>query len=905
MPGETGPATSKDSIMGASLLVSVFLAFSLSLSWFSGDQEKGILEDTLQETVAKQKAINEEYMLLTIKMREKEASRKALEAKLKKELKKQQELKRSLVMEKRRLRQAVESGTAIDLEGEREKIRQEVEDRANKEIAKLEQKIAAIEAEKKRIEAEARKKLMAKKEQDAEAWRQAEKAKARAREAIIKYKALKTTLKTLKEAKEKAENILRIQAMARKRAEEALQKEKANRAALEARLKAVEEALRLTALPGGDKSVKKAASDLVAEMEKARQMLREQINEENKAISRMEKGPDINDQLAKIELDSKEKEALRNKLEEKVHRIAELERELRLSKTREQELRANIEKKTTTAEAENASSPVDKDKIDTLRARIMSLEAKLHEVEEKKKAFAEQARARIDELTRKAQHLETRNREQDKNKGAEEARPLKANTPEPGTKAYPQITNTNTPNSGPGLFEMQTKLENKDLLDLRGQASSYVAQKMIDRNMELEAQLQETRLQLAQARSAYRNARSGGLGAGDDLGSDTRTIIARYRQAATTITALNQRNIELEAQATEKERALAEAEAARFIIAKLQEQNIELMKRLRELEAARMADKARAAEKAKEKTETVAAAPAKDAAAPEAAADNTEKTAETVKAQVAAKTSPEPAKAETPARAKTEKAVNTAAVKEEAAPEKTASPAASLVVPGAAAEAAPSDEALLFPASLTETPVRAPLLTAGAETLAGTRPAVSAAAEPAAPSVRQALREERAKALREIVNKIQDMNLALEEAEKNPGPESLSFVQIHEELRKLRKSIMRKIANKVITLDDVTPYLENSEGEFTFYILKKNETPEDIAARDDVYGDPSLWPLIYRYNQSSIERPDVFETTRLLIIYKNLPDAEKQEAMEKARKLGQWKTWTKEARRTWIEDWIM
>jgi len=887
----------------------MFLAFSLSLSWFSGDQEKGMLEETLQETVAKQQAINEEYRLLTVKMRDKEAKRKELEAKLKKELKKQQDLRRSLAMEKRRLRQAVENGQAIDLDTEREKIRQEVEDRANKEIAKLEQKIAAIEAEKKRIEAEARKKLMARKEQDAEAWRQAEKAKARAREAMIKYKALKTTLKSLKEAKERAENILRIQAMARKKAEEALAKEKANRAALEARLKAVEEALRLTAAPGADKNVKNAADALVAEMEKARQMLRKQINDENKAISKLEKTPDITEELAKLEKDGKEKAALQANLEEKIQRIEELERELRLSKTREQALRANLEKKATTT-AENAAKTVDNDKIDALRARIMSLEAKLRDVEEKKKAFAAEARAKIDELTKKTRQLETRNI--DKNK-EQKGGPLKANTINPEDKNYPQITPTQGPGVSPVPVEMQTKLENRDLLSLQGQVSNYVAQKMIDRNMELEAELQETRLQLAEARNAYKNARSKGLGQSpglDEVNTDTKTIIARYRKAATTITALNQRNLELEAQATEKERAIAEAEAARFIIAKLQEQNLQLMKRLRELEAAQKAEKS---------VKTASSEPAAPKKSAEAAREDSKKSSPTDTAEAAKTTEPVPAHKSS----KTAKDTKDEAHKaiDEARAEKPLKKRAGTAATDNKAEAKGAEEkahqehsarlGTLEPVTLdladlirpkryklTNTP---PLLLASLEAV----PGMVARHEENEPTVNRELRAERAMAIRQVVNRMEDLNRALHEARNHPGPERLTFVQVHEEIRKLRKAILHNVENKVFSWEDIASYLENKGGDFAFYLLKKNESPEDVAARKDILGNASLWPLLYRYNQQGIAKPDIFETPHLLIIYRNIPEAEKQEALNKAHSLGQWKDWPKEARRAWLEDWII
>ncbi len=846
--------------MGASLLVSVFLAFSLSLSWFSGDKEKGILEDTIQETVAKQKAINEEYLLLTVKMREKDASRKVLEAKLKRELKKQQKLKRSLAMEKRKLRIAVESGKAVDIETEREKIRKEVEDRASKEIAKLEEKIATIEAEKKQLEENARAGLMARQDKNSDAYTQAELAKARAREAIMKYKALKSELENLRAAKDKAENILREQARARKNAEEALAKEKTNRAALEARLKAVEKVLKISTHPGSDKKMQDAATALMAELERARKMLHREMDKENRTISQMEKGVKKPEQSVKnVNVDDKEKEILRSKLEEKVRKIAKLERELRVSRTREQALRANIDNRTT---AERAGDSLESDRIDALRARIQNLEAKLQATEEKKKAFAEQAKARIEALRKRTEQLETR--KIDTKNGIEEGQPLRTKT-SPPENLGPQLTNTNTPQVADGELEIQTKLLGKDLIDLQAKASNYVAQKMIDRNIELEAQLQETRLQLAEARSAYRNARSDNFmdNNGDyaPASRDTRAIIARYRKAATTITALNQRNIQLEAKATLTERVMAEAEASRFIIEKLQAQNLELLKRLQELEAGQKA-----------KTSEV----------PPVAEKNT-------KALNIAKKTPQNEK---PAPALKKAAQVKADPSSRAAGVETIP----LMTARASSETA-NDMFPLVPAKTELAPSSARPLVVVAD--------IKPALKPRTTGTSKAERASQARELRDIVNSIQDLNAALEDLAKNgPGPDRPTLAEIHENVRKLRKRIVRDVEKGVLSMEDIIPYT-NDGGEFTFYLLKKGETPDEIARKQDVYGDAALWPLIYRYNQSRLDRPDIINTSRLLIIYKDLPANEKQDAMKKAKALGQWAQWSEKDKRAWIEDWIM
>ncbi len=884
--------------MGASLIVSIFLAFSLSLSWFSGDKENAMLEDTIQETKAEQAAINEQYRFLTVKMRDKEAGQKRLEAKLEREKKKQQKLKRNLAMAKRKMRIAVESGKAVDIEAERERIRKEVEERASKEIAKLENKIATIEKEKKRIEESARLGLTAKREKDGEAWTQAEIAKARAQDAILKYKALKTELEKVRAERNRADKVLREQAMARKKAEEALVRIKTEKADLEARLKAAEKTLQFTSSPDTEKSVKNNNAPLVAEMKKARDILRREIDIRNRTITELERNAKAIERSAKI-IDNNEKQSLRSALEEKARKVAELERELENSRTREQALKASIKNGTTTARA--AGDSVEKARIDTLRARILSLQAKLKETEENKKAFAEKARARIDALRKRTELLDTRNMEMEKD--LKEGIPLKA-------KALPSKEQQDR--------ELQTKLLGNGLIDLQSKASNYVAQKMIDRNVELEAQLQETRLQLAEAESTYRNARFGGYPDAMELTpgrGDTRAIVARYRKAATTITTLNQRNVELEARAGETARALAQAEAARYIIEQLQSQNLELQKKLREMDEAKRAEEAAltanavpaAAGPLAAATQSPAMAPApvniekKEAMPAEAVAVNVASPAVAVEAQNTDKADTAPAKSA---------AVSVNTEKKDTLP----------VALGEDVTANPSVVAFDFLASAAvektatasaEEPMMVASLEKGLDLESAMQSIIPKVSEPVAsrpvvksPAEKEAARKASAKALREIVNEIQDLNTSLETLQKGSGPERPTLVEIHEGLRKLKKKIINNVDSGVLSLEDIIPYTDANE-EFTFYLIKKGETPDEIAGRKDVYGDPSMWPLIYKYNQSRLDKPDIIKTSRLLIIYKNLSPGEKEDAIKKARALGQWAKWKQEDKRAWIEDWIM
>ncbi len=995
--------------MGAGLIVSAFLAFSLSLSWFSGTKENTILEDTVKETRAEQEAINRNYQTLTIKMRSTEAHQKTLEGKLKNEKKKQQKLKRKLAMEQRKLKIAVDSGTAVDLEGEREKIRKEVEERASQEITKLESKILTIEAEKKRLEESARIGLTAKKSGDGDGWAQAELARTKAREATLQYEALRQELDDLRAKIKTAGNENTMEVGSSNSDRETLAEANKKRADLEMRLIAAEQTIKdsHTAEASIEQSPNKASvENLITELKKARRMLHRKIELRDKAISELMRN-------AKINRDD-EKQTLRSDLEIKARKIAELEQKLNFSRQREEALKASLNNKNNndTVTAQRAADSMEKARVDALRVKILNLQAKLQNMEETKKDFAEQAKTEIEMLRSKTRQLETKNMNIEKGLKASgparakepfnmealreggplkaevtqygepfkadtrnnnaplniealrEGGPLKAEVTQYGEPLKADTRNNNEPfnmealreggplkaevtqygepfkadtrnNNAPlniealreggplkaevtqygeplkadtrnnnepfniealregsplkaeittpgemrseltgNNTELHTKIMGRDLTDLQNQATSYVAQKMIDRNVELEAQLQDTRLQLAEAQSAYREANSGLLDRPQLIPGrdDTRAIITRYRKAATTITALNQRNVELEAQASDTARALAEAEAARFIIDKLQARNIELEEKFRMLERSQ-----RAKEAAAELERAAATAPVaeKTLLTEPKAVKNSEANTKLISESLTNKTAPIP-------------------------------------VP----RAANKDNSLMTQSLLTPlenkplSQVQPPLMLASLEkTRAPREVTASISAEPLTPAIAPSTAENRDnndndKEFYKIIRKIEDVNYALKNLAENPELTRPSLVEIHEELRKLKKTILQKIDDGSITLEDIITGTGKSST-FTFYKIQENDTLRDIAGKKEVYGNPLLWPLIYRYNQSRIDQPDIMKSARLLIIYNTLPGGEKEDAIKKAQKYGDWDKWTKAEKRALIEDWIM
>jgi nucleoid-associated protein YgaU len=50
------------------------------------------------------------------------------------------------------------------------------------------------------------------------------------------------------------------------------------------------------------------------------------------------------------------------------------------------------------------------------------------------------------------------------------------------------------------------------------------------------------------------------------------------------------------------------------------------------------------------------------------------------------------------------------------------------------------------------------------------------------------------------------------------------------------------------------------------HVVTRGETLWSIAAKPDVYADPYLWPVIYRFNRDQIQDPSrIYPSQRLLI----------------------------------------
>lgn len=64
----------------------------------------------------------------------------------------------------------------------------------------------------------------------------------------------------------------------------------------------------------------------------------------------------------------------------------------------------------------------------------------------------------------------------------------------------------------------------------------------------------------------------------------------------------------------------------------------------------------------------------------------------------------------------------------------------------------------------------------------------------------------------------------------------------------------------------------------------EGETLSNISARQEVYGDPLLWPLVYKANRDQIKDPMQIFPGQTLIIPRDKTDDEKEAAREEARR---------------------
>jgi nucleoid-associated protein YgaU len=104
--------------------------------------------------------------------------------------------------------------------------------------------------------------------------------------------------------------------------------------------------------------------------------------------------------------------------------------------------------------------------------------------------------------------------------------------------------------------------------------------------------------------------------------------------------------------------------------------------------------------------------------------------------------------------------------------------------------------------------------------------------------------------------------------------------------------------------EDVDEFMDRFGDAFDTYVVKRGDSLWSIASKQDVYGDPYKWPLLYKYNTRNFDNPDSIEPGRKLVIYNDVTAGELMDADQKARFRGDWKEWGVLQRDSWMSDWL-
>ena len=67
------------------------------------------------------------------------------------------------------------------------------------------------------------------------------------------------------------------------------------------------------------------------------------------------------------------------------------------------------------------------------------------------------------------------------------------------------------------------------------------------------------------------------------------------------------------------------------------------------------------------------------------------------------------------------------------------------------------------------------------------------------------------------------------------------------------------------------------------YVVRKGDSLWKIAGKPMIYGDPMLWPIIYKDNRDQISDPDFIDPDQDLSYRQTVDDQERAEAIQKAK----------------------
>ena len=73
------------------------------------------------------------------------------------------------------------------------------------------------------------------------------------------------------------------------------------------------------------------------------------------------------------------------------------------------------------------------------------------------------------------------------------------------------------------------------------------------------------------------------------------------------------------------------------------------------------------------------------------------------------------------------------------------------------------------------------------------------------------------------------------------------------------------------------------------YMVQRGDTLWGISAREQIYHNPFMWPLIYKANSQQIRDPDVIFPRQIFVIPRDYTPAEAAAAIQRARQRSAWR----------------
>ena len=123
--------------------------------------------------------------------------------------------------------------------------------------------------------------------------------------------------------------------------------------------------------------------------------------------------------------------------------------------------------------------------------------------------------------------------------------------------------------------------------------------------------------------------------------------------------------------------------------------------------------------------------------------------------------------------------------------------------------------------------------------------------------------------------------LQLAEKEKQLRLEQLRLQEsIKQEVKPV---VVKPKPEKILTPKPVDPPVPTKPKRVAEIAVKEGETLSYVATRPEVYGDPLLWPLVYKANRDQIKDPQQIFPGQVLMIPRDKSEQEKEVAREEAR----------------------